>query len=219
MNQTGKAVTVPDFPELTFDDDRHIYRLDGDVIPSVSRIMEPLKNVNYAGVSERTLRNAADKGTSVHNSIENFIKFGIEDIATEHQLYFNAFLEWWTTAQPVVVGSEIRIYHKILRYGGTVDLLCYIDERLTLIDYKTTYAVSDMSCGVQLEAYEKALESHGIKVDQKMILHLKRDGRFKVIPYPANDSLRWRTFGALKCVYDYTKSYDKKSVERKCQYE
>lgn len=207
MDQTGKVLEFPDLPELTFDDAKHIYRLDGIEIPSVSRIMEPLKDANYAGISERTLQRAADKGTSVHDSIENFIKFGIEDVNPDHQAYFEAFFQWWAAVRPIVVGSEIRIYHKLLRYGGTIDLLCYIDGYLTLIDFKTTYTVSDMSCGVQLSAYEKALESHGIKVDQKMILHLKRNSKFKTILYPANDSRRWRVFGSLKVVYDYIKSY------------
>lgn len=207
MDLTGKGLKTPEIPELTFDDARHIYRLDGVEIPSVSRIMEPLKDANYAGISERTLQRAADKGTSVHDSIENFVKFGIEDVNPEHRVYFDAFLDWWDKERPAVVGSEIRIYHKVLRYGGTIDLLYYdIDGRLILLDFKTTYTVSDMSCGVQLEAYEQALASHGIKVDGKKILHLRRTGKFKVYDYPAGDSKRWRVFGALKVVYDYIKS-------------
>lgn len=64
-----------------------------------------------------------------------------------------------------------------------------------------------MTCGVQLEAYAQALASHGIKVEQKKILHLKKDGRYDDRSYPANDAQRWRVFGSLKCVYDYIQSY------------
>lgn len=215
MDLTGKIKEFPELPELTFDEATHIYRLDGIQIPSVSRLMEPLKDAAYKGISERTLRRAADKGSSVHDSIENFIKFQILDVNPEHKLFFQAFMDWWEENQPIVVGSEIRIYHKLLRYGGTVDLLCYLRDKetgewkLILIDFKTTYALQDITCGIQLEAYERALASHGVQVDGKMILHLKRDGRFKEKPYPASDSYRWRVFGALKCVYDYTESYKK----------
>ena len=90
MDMTDKVMEVPELPELTFDDPSHTYRLDGEIIPSVSRIMEPLKEATYSGISEKTLRNAADKGSSVHNSIENFFKFGIEDVAPEHRAYFKA---------------------------------------------------------------------------------------------------------------------------------
>lgn len=201
---TDKILTVPEFTELVFDETPHIYLLDGIQIPSVSNVMEPLNRVKYDGISEKTLERAADKGTAVHNGIENFLKFNIIDIPPEHRGYMDAFLDWWELMKPVVVGSEIRMYHKIMRYAGTCDLLCYIGDELNLIDYKSTYTVSEMTCGVQLEAYAQALASHGIEVARKRILHLKRDGAYKVFDFPVKDAVRWRVFGACKIVYDYT---------------
>ena len=135
------TVEVPELPELTFDEASHIYRLNGDIIPSVSKLMEPLKDQCYGGISKRTLENAAIKGSAVHNSIENWIKFGIDDIPSEHRGYFNGFMEWWKQYKPRVFGSEVRIYHKLMRYGGTIDLLCEIGGLLELIDFKTTYTL------------------------------------------------------------------------------
>ena len=111
------TVEVPELPELTFDEASHIYRLNGDIIPSVSKLMEPLKDQCYGGISKRTLENAAIKGSAVHNSIENWIKFGIDDIPSEHRGYFNGFVEWWKQYKPRVFGSEVRIYHMFI--------LCY----------------------------------------------------------------------------------------------
>lgn len=198
-----KILSAPEFPELVFDETPHIYLLDGIQIPSVSNVMEPLNKAKYDGISEKVLERAADKGTAVHNCIENFLKFDIVDIPSEHRGYMDAFLDWWNLMNPSVVGSEIRVYHRILRYAGTCDLLCYIGDELNLIDFKSTYSVSEMTCGVQLEAYAQALASHGIKVDRKRILHLKRDGNHKVFDFHANDASRWRVFGACKTVYDY----------------
>lgn len=112
----GMTVEVPELPELTFDEASHIYRLNGEIIPSVSELMEPLKDQCYGGISKRTLENAAIKGSAVHNSIENWIKFGIDDIPSEHRGYFNGFVEWWKQYKPRVFGSEVRIYHKLMRY-------------------------------------------------------------------------------------------------------
>ena len=126
------TVEVPELPELTFDEASHIYRLNGDIIPSVSKLMEPLKDQCYGGISKRTLENAAVKGSAVHNSIENWIKFGIDDIPSEHRGYFTGFMEWWKQYKPRVFGSEVRIYHKLMRYGGTIDLLCEIGGLLEL---------------------------------------------------------------------------------------
>lgn len=207
MSVEEKSVVIPDFTELEFDEEKHQYKFCGVVIPSVSEVMEPLSKSKYEGIREDVLDKAARKGTSVHDAIETYIKFDIEDIASEHQGYFDGFLEWWKNAKPIPVASEVRLYHKVLLYGGTADLLAYIDGKLTLIDFKTTCVISDMTCGVQLEAYAQALESHGIHIESKKILHLKKDGKWAIIDYPVNDSKRWRVFGSLKCVYDYLKSY------------
>ena len=206
MGTTDKVLEIPAVEGLEFDDATHTYRLGGLVIPSVSAILEPLRKAKYAGISERTLGRAADKGTAVHNSIENWIKFEIEDIPPEHIGYFNAFRAWWDEFQPEVVGSEVRICHRLMRYGGTADLVAYISDELTLVDYKSTYVISDMTCGVQLEAYAQALADMGIRVKRKKILHLKKDGTYSFRDYPANDVNRWRVFGALKTVYDYIES-------------
>lgn len=201
------TVELPDLPELTFDEANHIYRLNGTVIPSVSKLMEPLKDQCYGGVSQKTLANAAAKGSSVHNSIENWIKFGIDDIPSAHRGYFEGFREWWDQYQPTVFGSEVRIYHKLMRYGGTIDLFCAIGDYLTLVDFKTTYSLLEMTCGVQLEAYSQALISHGITPQKKHILHLKKDGKWAFPEFPAKDPARCRVVGSLKCLYDYEQSY------------
>lgn len=201
------TVELPELPELTFDEASHIYRLNGTMIPSVSKLMEPLKDQCYGGVSQKTLANAAAKGSSVHNSIENWIKFGIDDIPSAHRGYLEGFREWWDQYQPTVFGSEVRIYHKLMRYGGTIDLLCAIGDYLTLVDFKTTYSLLEMTCGVQLEAYSQALISHGIAPQKKHILHLKKDGKWAFPEFPAKDPARCRVVGSLKCLYDYEQSY------------
>ena len=152
MEAREKISTIPEIPGLEFDENGHIYRLDGIIIPSVSAVMAPLSKVKYEGINSKTLEKAAGKGTAVHNAIENWIKFDIEDVPPEYQGYFGAFRMWWDKYKPKVVGSEIRMCHRLMRYAGTADLVAYIDDELTLVDYKTTYTISDMTCGVQLEA-------------------------------------------------------------------
>lgn len=206
MDTTDRVLTISEVEGLTFDEDTHIYRVDGIEVPSVSAVMRPLSNAKYDGISSRTLEKAAAKGTSVHNGIENYIKFGIEDVPEEHQGYFQAFLDWWKQYNPVVVASEVRLFNNQLGYAGTADLIAYVEDALTLIDYKSTYTVSEMTCGVQLEAYDRALLTMGVEVKAKKILHLQKIGRFKYIDFKKNDLERWRVFTALKTVHDYIKA-------------
>lgn len=196
-------IEIPKFDELTFDEGPHIYRLYGSEIPSVSAVMEPLSNFEYGSINEKVLNNAAERGTSVHNSIENWIKFGINDTDDEYMGYFRGFEEWWNINKPEVIGSEMRVYHKLLRYAGTIDLLAIIDGKITVVDFKTTSRLVEKNCGVQLEAYAQALGSHGISVEGKRILHLSIDGKWNEVIFPEKDMTRWRVFGSLKTIYDY----------------
>lgn len=199
-------VELPEMPELSFDDGPHIYRLNGIQIPSVSAIMEPLSHAEYGSIDENTLNRAANKGTIIHNAIENWLKFGIDDEDPEYAGYFNGFREWWGKRKPEFIASEFRVYHKLMRYAGTIDLLAVIEGKLTLVDFKTTYRLIEKNCGIQLEAYAQALASHGIKVEEKRILHIQKDGKWEDPQFPSKDPNRWRVFGSLKNVYDYIQS-------------
>lgn len=197
-----KDITIPELPELVFEEEGHIYRLNGFEIPSVSAVMEPLSAARYKGISQLTLDQAAARGTAVHSAIEDYIKFEIEDYPAEYEGYFAGFLEWMGKTGAVPVASEMRIYHKIMRYAGTVDLLATINGELTLVDFKTTQTINS-SAGIQLAAYEHALETHGIEVRHKHILRLKKDGGYEAREFPAKDIKSWQVFAALKTVYDY----------------
>jgi len=200
-------IEIPEFPELTFDEKYHIYKLNGDKIPSVSKIMKPLSQALYSEVNQDVLDAAAARGTAVHNAIENYILFGITDIPEEYAAYFEAFKDWWKENKPEVLATETRVYHKSFRYAGTADLLAVIGGEKVLIDYKTSSTVNKMLTGVQTEAYAKAYESHGIKFDRKMILHLTKDGKYTEHSYPAKDAESMETFSALLTVYAHIKKY------------
>lgn len=101
---------IPDFPELEFDEATHIYRLKGVEIPSVTTVMKPLSAEAYGGIDDATLERAAGRGTAVHNAIENWSLYGIEDIAPELRGYFEGFLAWVHDMRPKIIGNECRLY-------------------------------------------------------------------------------------------------------------
>ena len=111
------SIHIPQFPELTFDEFTHTYRLNELIIPSVTTVMKLLSDDFYRAVDPDVLERAARRGTAIHNAVENFAKFGIEDIPPAYAGYFQAFREWWELRQPEVLATECRVYHKILRYA------------------------------------------------------------------------------------------------------
>lgn len=101
-----------------------------------------------------------------------------------------------------MLATECRVYHKILRYAGTADLICVIGGRVTLVDYKSSAQVNSKLCAVQLEGYDRAFESHGVKIDDRMILHLSRDGKYSEVPFQRNARC-WSVLSALMTVRNY----------------
>lgn len=194
-------VKIPEFPELTFDEAGHIYRLNGLVIPSVTTLMKPLSDDFYRTVDPDVLDRAARRGTAIHNAVENFTEFGIRDIAPQYAGYFESFLQWWELRKPEPLAMEHKVYHKILRYAGTADLICVIGGRLTLVDYKSSAQVNSKLCAVQLEGYDRAFESQGVKVDDRLILHLSKSG-YQEVPFQRSSKC-WSVLSSLMTIRNY----------------
>ncbi|MCL1986708.1 MAG: hypothetical protein FWG64_01885 [Firmicutes bacterium] len=208
----------PNLPELTFDEHRHIYKLNGAIIPSVTQMMRPLSNAYYGTIDKEILQKAANRGTAVHQAIENFLLYEIDDIEPEYENYYNAFKKWPVVNNPQVirlsdgqVATENRVYHKIFRYAGTADLICEIDDKITLIDFKTSASIVDMLVKIQLAAYSHAYKSHGYEIEQQAIVHLKKDGTQKMLFY-GNEltNTEFEVITALLQIQNYLKKETKK---------
>lgn len=200
-------MVIPQFPELEFNEKRHIYKLDGIQLPSVSTVMRPLANAYYGGVDDGVLKSAARRGKTVHESIENFLKFGIDDFLSEHEGYYLAFKSWLADEKPEIITTESRVYHRILRYAGTSDLGCIIGGDIVCVDFKTSAQIVEMLVRVQLEAYSKAYDSHRIKFNRKDIVQLQKDGTYNTASYPAGDAEAWDVFCGLLTTHNYLKKY------------
>ena len=203
------TISPPTFDELSFEEARHIYTLNGAVIPSVTTIMRPLSQSLYKGVDEAILNKAAARGTAVHNAIENYTLFGLSDIEPMYQGYLDAYISWCNDFNPQPISTECKVYHKVLRYAGTSDLIAMIEDKRILVDYKTSATVNKMLTGIQTEAYAKAYESHDYPIDGKAILHLKKNGKYTWVYYDKNDSESWEVFGALLTVRNHIEKYRK----------
>ena len=195
-----------ELPELEFLEEPHIYKLYGNEIPSVSSVMKPLSSSVYGDVDPCVLSAAASRGTAVHEAIENWLNYGIEDIPVSYTGYLDAFIGFWKEYRPTLIATEYRMYHKYLKYAGTVDLILDIDGEKWLIDNKTSSRVEKMLTRVQLEAYKKGLATHGIRIDKKAILHLKKTGKFSFVEHPADDQQAWDVFTSCKTVNEYIKT-------------
>lgn len=160
---------------------------------------------------------AGQVGTIAHNAAERYIN---EWVATGERpqsivalapegcdprsiASMRAVEAFFTKHNIIPVASEILVGD--IRYSaGTLDFLAIMDGKLTLIDFKTSNAVDQISYSAQVAAYKYFFEKMtGLTIKQTKILHLSKDYNkftvYKVQQLPQ----AWKAFRQICGVYDW----------------
>lgn len=200
---------------------KYIHRETGKPVPGATTIIGVLgynKNVLMrwaakeaaAGRDPFAVRDvAASIGTLAHAMIEeHYGEMGwIEPRPLDRSEYapadidkaetaFLAYLEWEGRQDIEVLEAELQLVHPHYYYGGTIDMLCKLNGRRTMVDFKTSKGVYPDHV-IQLAAYrtlivDTVLEDTSASDDllgewveaPSLILHLsKDDGRFTAHEY------------------------------------
>lgn len=161
-----------------FDEESHKYYVDEIEVPSVTGIAEPISFKRLNDLPRHILERARFRGSRVHELAEEYLLTGEldwDEIEPEFAGYVEQFVLWARTYRPKVLYTEYRMFSK--EFAGTCDLICEIDGKTILVDYKTTSAVDKKSLSVQLEGYSRLCKYiYGIEIDECYYLHLKKDG-------------------------------------------
>lgn len=153
---------------------------------------------------------AADIGTQVHNWLEKYFKTGIPPEASDDEQVQNgikAALGWLDEHKVEPVAIEKKIYSRKYKYSGTLDKLAVVDDKLCLIDWKTSkyiYAEHRFQTAAYVAAYEEEI---GEKIDSRWLIQLgKATGEFDPHRFPRSHQKRdFKAFvGALR-VYERLK--------------
>lgn len=176
-------------PELTFYEQNHIYQLDGEQLPCVSDLCRFLHREIYKDAPQWQIEAAAERGTVVHAAAEALDKAGTATISEEYLPYLQAYKAFLQDHRPFWNMIEQPLYHPEHRYAGTVDRYGGLKGEAALIDIKTTYTVYKPLCRAQLNLYRLMLIARGYPVHRMYILHLKKDGTYKLIPVDEDEPL------------------------------
>lgn len=209
------------------------YSFNGKPVPRVTKILSRCIHsdglmywANSLGFKKQsyreTLSAAAEVGTQCHNNIDAFLENGShkeKGMNWQAQNAYRSFRLWY---DGLVATNRVEvIYHeKTLTcewFGGTLDGLYRINNKIYLIDYKTSNHITFNYC-LQLAAYRYMLrEVLGINIDGTVILQLcKTDEAFNeyVLNFDNINHLGFindceRTFMSLVYAY-YNLSYIEK---------
>lgn len=164
---------------------------DGTQVPGVTTVLKvinlpalaPAANkLGLLGINSNILwRDLAEIGTIAHAMIlshlknENFdtapYRYNLIDRAENS---FLSYLEWEKGHKIEPVLLETPLVSEFLRYGGTLDLLCHLDEQvwLTLIDFKTGGIYKEAYW--QIAGYAQLLTEHDYTPVDAVILGIPR---------------------------------------------
>lgn len=171
------------------------YTYENYNVPRVTEILSAMLHEDYLmgwanamGLYKRKkyteiLNTSANIGTYVHSSIEHFLKDGTIPDYNEYDISlririmnaFNSFLEWWDIIKTNKIEILMQEQHLVCKYfGGTLDMLIKINDRVYIIDFKTSNHPS-YKYFLQLSAYRYMLRNeYGIEVDGVIILMLNK---------------------------------------------
>lgn len=168
------------------------YTYNGIIVPRVTKILSKCIHsdslmywANSLGFKhqsyKKTLENAAEIGTYCHNNIDNYLTDNnhiINDNCPYQSINaYNSFLKWFNDINKLA-NIEVIYHEKIITckyFGGTLDGLYKINNKIYLIDYKTSNNITYKYC-LQLAAYRYILRNElNIEIDGCIILQLSKN--------------------------------------------
>jgi ATP-dependent exoDNAse (exonuclease V) beta subunit len=160
-----------------YDEERHEYFVDGIQKPSVTDIASPISFERLDALQKALVERARLRASRCHEIVEEYLitdEIDWESVESDYRPYIEQFVLWRRTYRPKVLFTEKRLFSD--EFCGTCDLLCVIDGKVVLVDYKFTATADKKSLAVQLEGYKRLLAKYGINVDECYYLHIKKDG-------------------------------------------
>ena len=172
--------------QLLFFDEGHKYTIDGEELPSVSELTRFISREIYGDVGQFNLDRAAERGTAVHKATELLDKYGTAEIDEDIAPYLQAYIAFRKEHKCEWQKIEYATHHPENLYAGTLDRVGTIDGKLVVLDIKTSSTIQKPLYTAQLNLYRKMLPD---PIEQLVILHLKKDGTYKLIDIPIDDTL------------------------------
>ena len=145
-----------------------------------------------SGIPEHVLRMAAERGTAVHKYIEEWLNWydgttGDEPhIGLEYAVYETVWKEWldkridWEI-KPLY--TEQKIINKKLGVKGIIDCIAIVNDKVCMIDWKTSSSLDEWSTNCQLQLYymmllkgNKEEKEIAKKIDELRCLSLTKTG-------------------------------------------
>ena len=128
-----------------------------------------------SGIPEHILKAAAERGTAVHKYIENWLNWyknpvldtsSEPHLGLEYSVYETNFKEWLNDRicyEITPMCTEQKIINKKLGMKGIIDCIAVVNDKVCMIDWKTSSNLDEWSTNCQLQLYYIMLLKGGKK--------------------------------------------------------
>ena len=174
---------------LEYIDETHTYLFNGVILPSITQILKIKFGNKYNGVSKEILQRASERGTAVHQAIEDYEKRSIDDSKCK-ELRNYKFLkdrfhfECLDNEVPIVLfidGNPVC--------AGRIDLIIKEENNVGIADIKRTSVFDKEYVAYQTNLYRIGYQQcYGTEVSFLRGIHLRDDVR-KYIKIPINEEI------------------------------
>ena len=179
---------LPNGQYVFYSDETHTYIVNGIELPSITSLLQLVYGDTYSKVNPAILKAAAEYGTAVHAELQESIDKQIENpeylpsslLYPESQHYFNLVAPIWKIT-PCLTEKIVVLYGPNNRpvAAGRFDLLCKVNGKLVLADFKTTSTIHRQLVTAQLNLYRKAAIQSGYFSEEDNVelgvIHLHKD--------------------------------------------
>jgi hypothetical protein len=159
-------------------EDTHEYLVNGLLLPSITTILKKKFGNKYKNVAPEVLRKASEKGTYMHQTIQDYEEDGIDDLGSvelQNYKFLKKHYGW------KVIYSEIPVVLSINDEPiavGRLDQIIQIEDELGVNDLKRTSIFDKEYVAYQTNLYKIAYEqTYGIKLSFVSGTHLRDDKR------------------------------------------
>ena len=173
--------------EIKFDEILHKYTVDGKEVISVTQLLQKHKiTPSYDAVDKELLRVASERGTLIHEEVENWIENNETGFTEEAEKICDFLFE--RADENTKILSEQMVANDVV--AGRFDVLYTHDKKLVLTDIKTGNTKHLFGWSWQLSLYKYLYEKmYGKEIDSLEILWA--NGDLTVIPceYVGDDKI------------------------------
>ena len=202
--------------DVVFNGDTHSYYINGVDLPSITTLIKYLQPSKYENVKIDVLKKASERGTIVHEKIEQVAKALIdgkdlnEADLKDSEVYNLTFLCKQLGLRPVKSEEIVIVFdenNKPLTIGRYDLLLKDKDDNYVLADIKTTATIDYDAYALQLNAYRMGVEKKlGIAISKLYVFQLRGyERKIKEMRNIENKKVI-ELFKKAKCYYDIQKA-------------